>query len=153
MSFRLSRIVIYLLGILMMLGIYFSIQYNTYTKSLFTHGVVVYTPSTEIGPDGLIPMKLHYYVDMKEYEVPVEIPFEMANRAVSVRYFPEKPHNGKIYDFNEFWLISLFWLVLPLMLWTAFLFTVMTPSGKIAVKIEKKGKTPPPDQPEDTPSE
>lgn len=147
MSFRLSRIIVFLLGIMMMLSIYFYIQYNTYTKSLFTHGVVVYTPSAEINADGLIPMTLHYYVDMKEFEVTVEVPLEMANKAVTVRYLPEKPHNGKIYDFNDFWLISMLWLVVPLMLWTAFLFTAMTPSGKIAIKLEKKGKIPPPDQP------
>jgi len=147
MKFQLSRLLIFLLGIIIMLAINFYLRYHIYEKSHFTHGVLVSTPNAKINWDGMIPMTLSYYVDMKEFKVPVEAPLEIANTAVTVRYLPDKPHNGKIYDFNDFWLISMLWLVVPLMLWTAFLFTAMTPSGKIAIKFEKKRKIPAPDQP------
>lgn len=147
MKFHLSRLLVFLVGIIIMLAINFYVRYHIYEKSHFTHGIVVSTPKAKINWDGMIPMTLHYYVEMKEFEVSVELPLEMANTAVTVRYLPDKPHNGKIYNFNDYWLLSLLWLIVPLMLWTAFLFTAMTPSGKIAIKLEKKGKIPPPDQP------
>lgn len=138
MTLRFSRPVIFCIGIVLMCLIYFAIQYHTYKKSLFTHGVVVYQFPLQFSIDGLATMALYYYVDMHEYEVLIDLPVEKANQEVVVRYLPDAPDKGTIYTPVDFWFINMFWLLLPLIIWIAFIFTFMTPAGKIELRIVSK---------------
>lgn len=140
MAMRFSRFIIFIVGILLMISSYFVFQYHTYKKSLFTIGLVKYHLPLQFSMDGLATMTLHYYVDIKEYTQLVELPIDQANQEVKVRYFPHSPDKGSIYTVLDFWIINMLWLLLPIIIWTAAIYTFMTNSGKIEMRFEKRKK-------------
>lgn len=103
-----------------------------YKHSLFTYGIVTYDQQIDEEADE-VEMDLYYYIGMTVYHKKVMEAPDMANRNVVVRYFPKKPQRGKIYTPARFWLIDAIWMLFPIMLWTAFVFTLLNEDMKLEV--------------------
>jgi len=136
-----SRKKIFITGILLIFAVYFFICYYIYSHSIYTDGVLIWDKPFAIHNDGTASMTLCYYVDMKEYSVPVETSLANANQKVIVRYFPNHPEKGKIYNRNDFWFLNMLWLILPIMLWSAFILSFMKDSAMLVFQtLPKKDK-------------
>lgn len=129
---KISRFPLFLIGFAVILCLYFAQRYSTYRNSGFTHGVMFCEhPFDEHFYEE--EMILYYYIGEKEYAVPVLGAVKDANRCVDVRYPKNKPGRGRVYTFSDFWIVSALWLLLPLMLWGAFVFTLLEEEGRLVV--------------------
>lgn len=129
---RISRIWLFLIGLLGILALYFLQRVAVYQKSGFTHGVLI-CEDREALRYYETDLTLYYYVGMEEYQVTVCEKTEMAFRKVRVRYPQGHPEKGHLYTVGDFWFLSMLWLLFPVMLWGAFVFTLLEEGGRLVV--------------------
>ncbi len=134
---KLSRLWVFLIGLLFLLILFAINRVRVYNNSNFTHGVLV-CPTESLDERHDVELTLYYYVGMKEftvtkYDVPVEV-----NQIVMVRYPKDQPEKGTIYTVLDFWFVSALYLLLPLMLWFAFVFSWLDENGKVEVKFIRR---------------
>ena len=129
---KIARFPLFLIGFAVLLGLYFAQRYTTYKNSGFTHGVLFCENPFEehVYEEEMI---LYYYIGQKEYSVTVVGAVKDANRRIDVRYPKDKPERGRVYTFFDFWIVSALWLLIPLMLWGAFVFTLLEEDGRLVV--------------------
>lgn len=78
-------------------------------------------------------MDLYYYVGMHVYNKKVNETTDLANKSITVRYPKKHIEKGKIYIPSRFWGVSVLWLLFPIILWTAFVFTLLNEDMKLEV--------------------
>ena len=129
---NIARFPLFLIGFALMLGLFLAQRFYTYSHSEFTHGVLFSDQpfTTHYYEEELI---LYYYVGCKEYAVPVMADGRQVNKRVRVRYPEGKPEQGDVYQPWRFWGVSALWLLFPLMLWGAFVFTLLDEDGRLSV--------------------
>lgn len=134
---KLSRLGVFLIGVIVIVSLFFIIRILTYRNSEFTHGVVV-CPIDSANNNDEIEYTLYYYVGMKEYSVTkYEIP-DIANQEVVVFYPKGHPEKGDIYTITHFWFVAALYMLLPLMIWFAFIFTWLKEKEGIEIEFIKR---------------
>lgn len=76
-------------------------------------------------------MDLYYYVEMQVFHKEITETTDLANQPVTVRYPKKSAEKGKIYIPSRFWGVSALWLLFPIILWTAFVFTLLNEDMKL----------------------
>ena len=132
-----NRLSLFLTGFALILGMFVLQRGLTYHRSEFTHGILI-CKNLEDAQYYEAEMELHYYIGMKEYVTEVFLPTELAYRPVTVRYLPGKPEKGRLYTIRNFWFLSALWLLLPTMVWGAFVFTLLNENGRLKVTMERR---------------
>ena len=132
-----NRLTLFLTGLAVLVGLYFLQRGVTYHRSEFTHGILI-CKNPEDAQYYEAEMELHYYIGMKEYVTETTQPTVLAYRPVTVRYLPDKPDRGRLYTMRDFWFVSALWLLLPTMLWGAFVFTLLNENGRLVVKMGRR---------------
>lgn len=129
---RFSRLGLFLSGLAILLILFYLQRLFVYKHSQFTYGIVIYDQAVE-DEENEVEMDLYYYIGMNAYHKKVMENTSLANQNVVVRYFPKKPYKGKIYTPARFWLVDTLWMLFPLMLWTAFVFTLLNEDMKLEI--------------------
>ncbi|MBQ7550605.1 MAG: hypothetical protein IJT04_03650 [Bacteroidales bacterium] len=129
---RFSRLGLFLSGLAILLILFYLQRLFVYKHSQFTYGIVIYDQAVE-DEENEVEMDLYYYIGMNAYHKKVMENTSLANQNVVVRYFPQKPYKGKIYTPARFWLVDALWMLFPLMLWTAFVFTLLNEDMKLEI--------------------
>lgn len=129
---RFSRLGLFLSGLAILLILFYLQRLFVYKHSQFTYGIVIYDQAVE-DEENEVEMDLYYYIGMNAYHKKVMENTSLANQNVVVRYFPKKPYKGKIYTPARFWLVDVLWMLFPLMLWTAFVFTLLNEDMKLEI--------------------
>ncbi len=129
---RFSRLGLFLSGLAILLILFYLQRLFVYKHSQFTYGIVIYDQTVE-DEENEVEMDLYYYIGMNAYHKKVMENTSLANQNVVVRYFPKKPYKGKIYTPARFWLVDALWMLFPLMLWTAFVFTLLNEDMKLEI--------------------
>ena len=136
---KLNRLAIFLIGFAVIVAGYFAQRAYVYHNSEFTHGIFVCD-----NPDDLhlyeADMTLHYYVDGKELEVATRDETKLAFKEVQVRYPQDAPEKGRYYTPGRFWGVAALWLLIPLMLWGAIVFTLFNENAGLQLFFSKKSK-------------
>ncbi len=114
------------------MALYFLQRVVVYQKSDFTYGVLV-CEDREALRYYETDLTLYYYVGMKEYHVTVCEQTSKAFQKVRVRYPKERPEKGHLYTVGDFWFLSMLWMLFPVMLWGAFVFTLLEEDGRLIV--------------------
>ncbi|MBQ4355441.1 MAG: hypothetical protein II757_02145 [Bacteroidales bacterium] len=134
---RINRFFLFLIGFAVMLAVYFAQRAYVYQHSAFTHGMLVCDDPLDL-KFYEADMTLHYYVDGREYTVEVRDDTRLAFKELQIRYPQGKPDKGRIYSTSRFWVLPALWLLIPLMLWGAFIFTYFRENSGIQITYEKK---------------
>lgn len=137
-TFKISRPLLFLVGLVVIFSLYFFQRWVTYSRSEFTHGVLICEDRSALKYYET-DMTLYYYVGMREYHVTVTENTNRAFQKVEVRYLPEKPERGHIYRAGDFWFLSMLWMIFPVMLWIAFVFTLLREDGFVVLTWRGRG--------------
>ena len=134
---KLNRLEIFLIGFGVILAIFFLQRVYVYRNSAFTHGMMVCKDARD-RQNYEADMILYYYIEGKEYSTEVREATENAYKELTVRYPKENLKKGRIYTTGRFWFLSMLWLLFPVMIWGAFVFTKFKENSRMEVVLEKK---------------
>ena len=133
-SITFSRAGLFFCGFVLMILAFLGQRIYVYDHSSFTYGVLCFKE-----PDDRqyyeTDMILYYYVDSKELTKEVHLRTSLAYEKVSVYYPIGKPEKAKVYTITDFWCVAALWLLLPLMLWGAIVFTFFRENSCIEMRI------------------
>lgn len=138
MKLKFTRGRLLVLGFLLFVVCYFLQRTRAFRQSEFVVGVVVNDEQNEPTFTGEIMMNLYYFVGADEYCVPTYQYPEKENSIVTVRYKASSPEKGDIYTRGEFWLLNMLWLILPMMLWTAFVLSFIEERDKVEFEVSRR---------------
>lgn len=136
---RFSRMGLFITGIVILLLLFYTQRYLVFSNSNFTYGATLFDPSQNPVHGYDAEMRLLYYVDMHVYQQDIMEDISLANKPVTVRYPQRHPEQGKIYIASRFWIESALWLLLPIIFWCAFVFTIMNSDTRIEIDWRKQG--------------
>lgn len=136
---KLNRLEIFLIGFGIIVAGFFIQRVCVYCKSDFTHGMML-CKNVEECHHFEADMILYYYIDGKEYSTELRESPQNAYKELKVRYLKDKPQKGFIYTVGGFWFLSMLWLLFPVMVWGALVFTKFKENSRVEVTWKKTEK-------------
>ncbi|MBO4646109.1 MAG: hypothetical protein J5642_06295 [Bacteroidales bacterium] len=130
---KFSRAGLFFCGFALLLAGYFGQRTYSFLHRSFTHGSLACIDTEDLKYREA-DMILYYYVNGKEYHVTTHESTELAYRPLEVCFPTDAPDKGSIYTIGRFWVLPLLWLLLPLMFWGAFVFTLLREDGKLEIR-------------------
>lgn len=137
-----SRNKFYFIGLFIIFGFYLLNRVNFINKSDFAVGTVLvdkemelsFTQQNDVSDEKVI----EFSVNNKLYSF-FSNDFEKINDKDTYRviYDKKNPHNAYVFSFLGFWLSGLLYCLLPIMVWSAFVYSYISPKEHVFINLLK----------------
>lgn len=140
MQLKISRGWLIVLVFVLSFAGFFWQRIHVYRQSEFVQGVLINDDQNEVTFTGEVEMNLYYFVDHQEFCVKTYQYPKKEYSIVTVRYNPILPAKGRVYTFADFWLISMLWLIVPLMILCALILSFLDEDSNVEFFVNRPKK-------------